>query len=89
MPPARIVAALLALVLLPAAIAATPPAPTPADAGTPVALSAFTVSGSRDVGYTATNTLAGTRLNTALQDIGTALSVVTRELLDDLAATSS
>jgi outer membrane receptor protein involved in Fe transport len=66
---------------------ASPGAGTPAEV--PVALSAFTVTGTRDVGYTATNTLAGTRLNTPLLDIGTAISVINRELLDDLAATHS
>lgn len=91
MPLYRPAATLLACLVLPAATAATISAPnrTPGEPESPVALSAFTVSSSRDVGYTATNTLAGTRLNTSLQDIGTAISVVTRELLDDLAATSS
>ena len=54
-------------VALAAAIAnaqSTPPAPLPAKDEEPVTLSPFTVSGSKDVGYTATNTLAGTRLNT-------------------------
>ncbi|MFZ9745141.1 MAG: TonB-dependent receptor plug domain-containing protein [Opitutaceae bacterium] len=54
-----------------------------------VQLSAFTVSDSKDVGYTATNTLAGTRLNTPLKDVGTSISIVTKEFLNDIAAHDS
>ena len=52
----------------------TPPPPTPPSAEEPVTLSAFNVTGSKDVGYTATNTLAGTRLNTPLKDVGTEIA---------------
>lgn len=67
-------------------------APTPAqpasneEADKAITLSAFTVQSSRDVGYVATNTLAGTRLNTPLSDVGTSVSVVTKEFLNDVAA---
>ena len=40
-------------------------------------LSPFVVTSESDSGYAATNTLAGTRLNTPIKDIGTAISVVT------------
>lgn len=61
-----------------------------ADSGSePIQLSPFTVMSSADVGYTATNTLAGTRLNTPLRDVGTAVSVVTKEFLVDVAAHDS
>ena len=51
-------------------------------------LSPFTVNTSADMGYLAQNTLAGSRLNTSLRDTGAAISVLTLEFLDDLAATS-
>ncbi len=47
-------------------------------------LSPFTVNTSGDVGYLAMSTLAGTRLNTNLRDVGASVSVVTQELLEDL-----
>jgi hypothetical protein len=71
----------------PAQVAPTPP--PAASAPETVTLSAFTVSDSKDVGYTATNTLAGTRLNTPLKDVGTSISVVTKEFLLDIAANDS
>ena len=64
----------------------TPPA-TPAAATAVVELSPFTVNTSRDVGYQAENTLAGSRLNTSLRDTASSVSVFTREFLDDLAIT--
>ncbi len=54
----------------------------------PIVLSPFTVSAERDTGYRATSTLAGSRLNTPLSDIGASVSVVTKDLIDDLGATS-
>jgi iron complex outermembrane receptor protein len=53
-----------------------------------VVLSPFTVNTSKDVGYLAGNTLAGSRLNTSLKDTGAAISVLTPEFLKDLGATS-
>ena len=50
-------------------------------------MSPFTVNTSRDVGYQAENTLAGSRLNTALRDTAASISVFTKEFLDDLAIT--
>jgi outer membrane receptor protein involved in Fe transport len=47
-------------------------------------LSPFEVNTDRDVGYTASNSLAGGRLNTDLRDTAAAISVFTKELLDDL-----
>jgi len=49
-------------------------------------LSPFTVDGSENEGYRATNTLAGTRIRTELKDIGTSIQVVTKEFLEDLAS---
>lgn len=66
-------------------VAPTPlPDPTKED---PIALSPFMVSTSKEVGYLATHTLAGTRLNTDLKDVGAAVSAYTKEFLDDIAVT--
>src|SRR5688572_27814216 len=73
--------------------AAAPGAPVaPALAPSPtrdevVELSPFTVNTSRDLGYQAENTLAGSRLNTQLRDTAGSISVFTREFLDDVAIT--
>lgn len=50
-------------------------------------LSPFEVSASGDVGYVAASSLAGGRTSTLLKDTPAAISVLTREFLDDIAAT--
>jgi outer membrane receptor protein involved in Fe transport len=62
-------------------------APPPADA-LPITLSPFSVTARQDQGYVATSTLAGSRLNSALIDTPASVSVMTREFLDDIAATN-
>ncbi|MBK1879742.1 TonB-dependent receptor [Pelagicoccus mobilis] len=47
-------------------------------------LSPFTVEGSENVGYRATSSLAGTRFRTDLSDIGSSISVLTEEMLEDV-----
>ena len=54
-----------------------------------VRLNPFEVSTSRDVGYQATETLAGTRIRTNLADVSASISVVTKEFLDDIGAIDS
>lgn len=54
-----------------------------------VVLSPFEVTGSRDTGYQATETLAGTRIRTNLKDVASAISVITEEFLKDVGATDS
>lgn len=49
-------------------------------------LSPFEVSEDGNTGYLASSSLSGTRLNSKLEDISAAISVVTREQIDDLAA---
>ncbi len=87
--PARALPAVLALLgpaLLAAATAPTPaPLPERAD---PITLSPFVVSTQTETGYAATNTLDGSRLNTALRDTPAAISVFTRDFLDDIGATT-
>jgi outer membrane receptor protein involved in Fe transport len=52
-------------------------------------LSPFTVDATQDTGYTATSTLAGTRVRTDLKDLGAAISIYTAEFMDDTAATDA
>ena len=52
-----------------------------------IELTPFEVSASSDVGYRATSTLAGSRLNTDLKDVAAPISVLTAEFLEDLGAT--
>jgi len=52
-------------------------------------LTPFEISERSTVGYAATETLAGTRIRTQLRDVGSAISVVTREFMDDIGATDN
>ncbi|WP_044891501.1 TonB-dependent siderophore receptor [Opitutus terrae] len=49
-----------------------------------VKLDAFTVSTDRDVGYRATNSIAGTRTNTPIKDVPLNIQVFTKDLAEDL-----
>jgi len=70
--------------------ASTSPQPaTPASEDEPIVLSPFEVSSSQDRGYAATQTLAGTRIRTDLKDVGSAISVITREFMQDVGATDN
>ncbi len=60
--------------------------PPPASADATVQLSPFLVSSEGDDGYRAANTLAGTRMNASLFHTPAAISVLTREFLDDIGA---
>jgi outer membrane receptor protein involved in Fe transport len=50
-----------------------------------VQLSPFQVNGGSDRGYQAFNTLSGTRLNSKLEDLGSSISVITKQQMEDLA----
>ncbi|MBN1402856.1 MAG: TonB-dependent receptor [Opitutales bacterium] len=52
-------------------------------------LSPFEVSVEKDTGYLASETLAGTRIRTDLKDVGSAISVVTKQLMTDIGATDN
>jgi hypothetical protein len=54
-----------------------------------IVLSPFTVQTDRDTGYQATSTLAGTRLNTPVKDVGAAISIYTKDFLTDIGATNA
>ncbi|HYD84485.1 MAG TPA: TonB-dependent receptor plug domain-containing protein, partial [Opitutus sp.] len=51
-----------------------------------VQLSPFEIRAEQDTGYQATETLAGTRIRTDLKDVGAAITVLTREFIDDIGA---
>lgn len=51
------------------------------------ALSPFNVTGVEDIGYRATSTLAGTRVRTDLRDIGSSITIVNQEFLEDTDST--
>lgn len=77
------------LVVLPAA--AQPTVPDAAADGvrgaTPtVRLNPFVVTTEKDDGYRATNSISGTRLNSAIRDVPLALEVVTEEFMRDIGA---
>ena len=76
---------LLAALLAPAPLFAQTTGPAGSET---VTLSPFEVVSTRDVGYTATSSLAGGRLATDLKDTPAAISVLTREFLDDIAAST-
>jgi len=52
-------------------------------------LNPFVVTESSNIGYLATTTLAGSRLNTPLRDIGAAISIMTPEFFKDTGATDA
>lgn len=84
---ARTLAAAMATLPVSAALAQDAPTTTPPAASEEVVeLSPFSVTTTRDRGYVATNTLAGSRLNTDLLTTPAAVSVFTRDFLNDIAA---
>ena len=50
-------------------------------------LSPFSVEESQDSGYAATSTLAGSRIRSDVKDLGTSLSIITKDFLIDTGAT--
>ena len=74
-----------------AQVASPTPPSTSAEPGDEdvVMLSPFEVTSQTDRGYQATETLAGTRIRTDLRDVGSAISVVTREFMQDVGATDN
>ena len=73
--------------LLAPAFGQTNPTPAPA-AEEAVVLSPFEVNSSKDVGYVATSSLAGGRTEMSLKHTAAAISVFTREFLDDIGSES-
>lgn len=54
-----------------------------------IVLSPFEVNTTKDTGYAATETLAGTRIRTNLADVGSAIQVITKQFLQDVGATDN
>ena len=54
-----------------------------------IELSPFVVQSEKDTGYQAASTLAGTRLNTPVKDLGASISIYTKDFLTDIGATNS
>jgi iron complex outermembrane receptor protein len=69
-----------------AAFAQTPATSPSAPADSTIVLSPFQVDASAEKGYLATQTLNGTRLRTDIKDIGSAISIFTEQMMDDLGA---
>jgi outer membrane receptor protein involved in Fe transport len=74
---------------LAAQTAAPAPAESSASAEEVVVLTPFEVNASSDRGYAATNTLAGSRINTSLAEVGSSIAVVTAEFMKDTGATDN
>ncbi len=85
--PLPLTALLIGLLATPQASGA-PTAATPKIETTDVIveLSPFEVDGSKDKGYNAENTLSGSRLNMALDDVAQSVAVFTPQFLEDIAA---
>jgi outer membrane receptor protein involved in Fe transport len=82
---------IFALSLLAAPLAYTQTSPTPAANKVPastkdediIELTPFTVDATKDSGYYAENTLAGSRMRSNLADIAASISVITKQQMDD------
>ncbi len=73
------------LVAGPATYAQTASAPAKDET---VVLSPFVVSSTLDTGYLGASTLAGTRLNTPVKDLGASIAIYTKDFLNDIGATN-
>src|SRR5438045_1281003 len=81
--PARLLRLGLPALLFPLGSVAQTTTPPPADADSPIALSAFEVSSSKDSGYRVQNTVATTGIAQALLDTPLPITVVTEEFMRD------
>ena len=81
-----LIATLAALPLGAQTLTEKPAVPANPNADEPVVLSPFTVQTSTDVGYEASESLAGTGLKSKLTDLGASVSVVTAKFLEDTAS---
>ncbi|PTY02437.1 TonB-dependent receptor [Opitutaceae bacterium EW11] len=76
--------------VLPAQTAPQPPADKTDQTDTEelITLSPFEVNSSKDNGYAASSSLAGSRLNTELRDVAAAVQAITPEFMKDIGATN-
>ena len=84
---ASVIGTVLTAVLSPVYAAAATGSPDKPDEV--VVLSPFVVSSETETGYQATSSLAGTRLNTNIKDIGAALSIYTKDFMQDIGASNA
>ncbi len=80
-----LIAGHLAAQTAPAAKPATPAGTPPPLSEETVMLSPFQVASDADRGYQALNTLSGTRLNSKLEDLGSSITVITKQQMQDTA----
>ncbi|MBE2215693.1 MAG: TonB-dependent receptor plug domain-containing protein [Opitutaceae bacterium] len=73
----------------PAPAPSATPAATEEEEGEMIVLTPFEVTASTENSYAEANTLAGTRLNTELRDLGNAVSVINSQFLKDTGATNN
>ena len=85
-PKLRIGSALLVMASLPPLLAQTAATSAASNKDEPVVLSIFQVSSDKDEGYRSTQTVSGSRTLADLRDTPNSISVLNRELLDDLIA---
>ena len=86
-PNRNVLAFVAACALVPAVVSQV--AVTPTETAAPVVkLSPFVVDSTSDRGYQATSTLAGNRIKTDLKDVAASVTVLTKEFMDDLGATT-
>jgi outer membrane receptor for ferric coprogen and ferric-rhodotorulic acid len=82
-------APLAVLAAAPPAASSTGPTATTAakglDDSEPILMSPFEVDASGQKGYYSPNTMAGTRLNSKLEDLASSIAVVTKEQMADFA----
>jgi len=67
----------------------TPPPPVASNADEVTELSPFTVSADSFRGYYASQTLAGSRLKTRVDEVASSIQILTPEFLDDVGATNA
>ncbi|PTY05151.1 hypothetical protein DB347_16915 [Opitutaceae bacterium EW11] len=82
-------AGLLAASFSAAQTAVNPAPPTKSGEENLLELSPFVITAEQDTGYAATDSLAGTRLRTPLRDIAASVSVITKDVFDDLGVTDT
>lgn len=84
-----LVCAMLAALAIPSGQAQQAPATSAASdpkEDEPIMLTPFTVDASKDIGYYAENTLAGSRIRTNISDLGSSITVVTKQQMVDTSA---
>ncbi len=84
---AAVLASILAVASLPAQTADTPAAES-AKSDEVIILSPFNVSGTKENGYQAANSIGATRSSTPIKDVPLNIQVFTKDLADDIAANS-